>query len=107
MNIIIDSNYLCYINKFSLSNGLSYLGHRTEIIYGFVKNIIELADKFESSNIIFCWDSKKSLRREIYPNYKLNRRQGKDEETLKADMIAFAQFDAILIKRRLEGCKNG
>lgn len=95
MNIIVDSNYVCYINKFSLSSGLSYRGNRTEIIYGFVKNIIELADRFESSNIIFCWDSKKSLRREIYPNYKLNRRQDKDEETLKADMIAFAQFDQL------------
>lgn len=93
--LIIDSPYICYINKFALSSGLSYRGHRTEIIYGFLRDVIELADKFESNNMVFCWDSNHSLRRNIYPEYKINRRQEKSEEVMESDMIAFQQFDKL------------
>lgn len=93
--VIVDSNYIAYVNKFALSSGLSYRGHRTEIIFGFLRDVIELADKFESNNMVFCWDSKHSLRRNIYPEYKINRRQEKNEDVMESDMIAFEQFDRL------------
>lgn len=95
ITLIIDSNYLCYVHKFSLSNGLSYRGSRTEIIYGFIKTIFDLARKFETNKFIFCWDSKNSLRKEIYPFYKANRRQELTEEEKESNDLAYAQFDKL------------
>lgn len=93
--VIIDSNYLCYVQKFALSEGLSYRGGRTEIIFGFIKTILDLSRKFETNKFIFCWDSKKSLRREIYPLYKSNRRNNLTEEEEESNRIAYAQFDKL------------
>jgi len=95
MNIIVDCNYLGYVNRFALSEGLSYRGSRTEIIFGFLKNIFHLADKFETHRFLFCWDSKDSLRRKIYPEYKSNRRVDRSEEEKEEDKIVFAQFDEL------------
>ena len=95
ITLIIDSNYLCYVHKFALSSGLSYRGNRTEIIFGFIKTILDLARKFETNKFIFCWDSKTSLRRKIYPNYKLNRKQGLTEEEEESNKLAYVQFDKI------------
>ncbi len=93
--IIIDSNYLCYISKFSLSQGLTYRGNRTEIIYGFLKNIISLSKKFETNKFVFCWDSKHSKRKNIFPEYKSKRHSDKTEEEKELDIIAYTQFDQL------------
>lgn len=92
IRVIIDSNYLCYISKYALSNGLSYNGGRTEIIFGFLKDIISLAKKFETNNFVFCWDSKESERRKIFSNYKYKRHQDKTEDEIVGDKVAFRQF---------------
>jgi len=80
MLIIIDSNYVAYAQKFALSSGLTYRGGRTEIIFGFLKTVFNMSRKFETERFIFCWDSKDSLRKELYPEYKANRRQNLTEE---------------------------
>jgi DNA polymerase I len=95
--IIIDSNYLCYISKFSLSQGLTYRGGRTEIIYGFLKNIISLSKKFETNDFVFCWDSKHSKRKTIFPGYKAKRHSDRTEEEKELDAIAYSQFDKLRI----------
>jgi 5'-3' exonuclease len=95
--IIIDSNYLCYISKFALSQGLTYRGGRTEIIYGFLKNIISLSKKFETNDFVFCWDSKHSKRKNIFPDYKAKRHNDKTEEEKELDAIAYAQFNILKI----------
>lgn len=96
INIIVDCNYLCYVNRFALSQGLSYRGERTEIIFGFVRHLLELATNFESNKFYFCWDSRESLRREIYPTYKANRRpDNRPEEEKEADQIAYNQFNEL------------
>lgn len=104
--VIIDSNYLCYVQKFALSNGLSYRGGRTEIIFGFIKTILDFSRKFETNKFIFCWDSKKSLRREIYPLYKLNRRNNLTEEEEESNRIAYDQFDKLKIVLPKMGFNN-
>lgn len=92
---IVDCNYLCYINKFALSTGLSYKGKHTEIIYGFFRHINELARKFDTNKFIFCWDSRASLRKEIYPEYKSNRRLNQTPEDKELDQIAYQQFNEL------------
>jgi len=95
ITIIIDANYLCYVNRFALSQGLSYRGNHTEIIFGFLRHVNELARHFGTKIFIFCWDSHKSLRKEIYPEYKANRRVNQTEEENELDQIAYTQFNEI------------
>ena len=96
--IIIDSNNLCYIHRFALSSGLSYRGGRTEIIYGFLKSILDIAEHLQSNQFAFAWDSKQSIRKEMYPEYKEQRvkqREELSEEDREKEMIAFKQFDQL------------
>jgi DNA polymerase-1 len=99
INIIIDCNYLCYVNRFSLSEGLTYRGSRTEIVFGFLKHLLILSEHFGTRDFFFCWDSRESRRREIYPKYKANRRpDDRPEEEKELDRIAFQQFDTIRLE---------
>ena len=70
--LILDCNYLCHRAKHSMG-GLSYEGTVTGVIYGFLKSVIAFQEKFNTSNVVFCWDSKTNKRKEIYSKYKQNR----------------------------------
>jgi DNA polymerase I len=106
--IIIDSNYLGYVNRYGLSQGLTYLGNETEIIFGFMKHILQLAMHFKTKDFVFCWDSRESLRKKVFPTYKGSRRKDdrSEDEKIK-DIIAFKQFDLLREKVLLDiGFKN-
>lgn len=83
---MIDANLFTYMAFYSVGH-LSYHGRETGIIYGFLKNILSLATRFNTNHFIFCWDSKFSHRRDIYPDYKKKRR-AKREDAL-GDQIAY------------------
>jgi 5'-3' exonuclease len=94
--VVVDCNYLAYVNKFALSSGLSYKGGRTEIIFGFFRHVLELARQFETTHFAFCWDSRNSKRKEIFPAYKAKRHSSdRSDEEKEMDRIAFQQFDEI------------
>jgi 5'-3' exonuclease len=61
--------------------GLSNGNTPTGVIYGFLKTIIALQELFRTDKVIFCWDSKSSLRKDIYPDYKKKRSQRYKEWT--------------------------
>ena len=71
--LILDVKYLCYRIRWGMRNDLSYMGAPTTIIYGFLKDLIGLQDKFRTRNLLFCFDSKTSRRKKLYPKYKANR----------------------------------
>jgi 5'-3' exonuclease len=96
--LIIDSNYLAYVNKYAYSVGLSYKGNPTEIVFGFLRCVIDLARRFESNNFVFCWDSKHSKRRDMFPSYKWKRRADKSQEDIMSDQIAYGQFDELRLR---------
>jgi len=68
--LIIDSFYLCYKSFYTMPRNFSFDDHDTNIIYGFLNQIKKLAEEFESSKFVFCFDSPKSYRRLVYPDYK-------------------------------------
>ena len=74
--LILDSPYLCHRAKYT-TGALSFGENATGVIYGFLKSLIGFQRLFNTSNFVFCWDSNTSKRREIYPEYKANR---KDKE---------------------------
>jgi len=70
--LILDCNFLCHRLKHSMG-GLSHENTPTGVIYGFLKYIPLYQEKFDTPHIVFCWDSKSSKRKEIFPGYKANR----------------------------------
>lgn len=71
--LILDTNYLCYRSRYAMGSELSYRGSPTTIIYSFLKTLIALQEQFRTSRLLFCFDSKSSLRKKIYPQYKEKR----------------------------------
>jgi len=83
--LLLDCNYLCHRAKYSTGD-LAYSGDGTDTIYGFLKSLAGFQDLFGTSNFIFCFDSAKSKRKEIYPEYKANRwDKEKTEEEIEFD----------------------
>ena len=74
--LILDCNYLCHRAKYT-TGALSFGENATGVIYGFLKSLTGFQSLFNTSNFVFCWDSNTSKRREIYSEYKANR---KDKE---------------------------
>lgn len=93
MKIIIDSNGLAYRALYSME-GLSYGGRQTGVIYGFLKEILSLSEKFNTNQFIFCWDSRQSYRKLIDPEYKAGRDNiPEDQKQMLAQ--AHTQFDEL------------
>jgi DNA polymerase-1 len=84
VKIIFDLNNLTarayYINK--SGNYLSRSdGKKTGVVYVSLKSVKHIVDKFTPEEVIFVSDKGISqYRREIYPEYKANRRQNQTEE---------------------------
>jgi 5'-3' exonuclease len=95
--LLIDANALCYRSMFTMQ-GLSYKEMETGIIYGFLNQIIALTKKFKTQDLCFAWDSRKSVRKRIYPQYKENR-AGLSPDTKILKEISFPQFD--LLRREI------
>lgn len=91
MLLILDSNYIAWACAHAFSHGLTYEGSPTEVIYGFIRQILVLNQKFDPDQIVFCWDNNESLRTKIYSNYKANRKDLTEEQ--KESLVpVFSQF---------------
>ena len=73
--ILVDCHNLVYRVAYT-HHGLSHNGVSTGAIFGFLKQVLGLMEKYPtgySGEICFCWDSPRSLRKEFHPEYKGNR----------------------------------
>jgi len=96
MLLIIDSPALCYRAKFAMQKvELSFEEWKTEIIFNFLNQIMSLAKRFETNQFAFCWDSRKSFRRNLYPDYKRKRKENKTQEEKDLTIIAYEQFSRL------------
>jgi 5'-3' exonuclease len=92
--LVVDCSCLCYRSLFSMGD-LSNDQKKVQIIFGFLRQIFTLAKTFNSNKFVFCWDSRNSYRKLIYPQYKSSRHKESTEEQ-RADMDdAFRQFNEI------------
>lgn len=78
--ILIDASTLVYA-AFHTYGTLNYHGKPTGIIYGFLKKILMLAKKFETTDFITCWDAGVSHRHSIYGAYKAKRIAKREAQT--------------------------
>lgn len=90
LHLILDVNFLAW-RSFYAMGGLGYDGNVTGTLYGVFKELQNLKELFDTEHIIFCFDSKQSKRREIYPAYKASR-QAKYETMPRTELRAYAAF---------------
>lgn len=69
--VLLDANNLAYIAYYSLGE-LSEGEVRTGTVFGFLNIVNQIASRFGTS-LIFCFDSKKNLRKKADKEYKANR----------------------------------
>lgn len=90
--IIIDAHNLCWIAYHSMGE-LDYHGLRTGVAFQFMKDVLKYVNKFNASGVVFCWDSRKSYRKKIYPEYKENRNPpDQDPQEIEKRQAALVQF---------------
>lgn len=93
MRIIVDSNGLAYRALYSMG-GLSHQNSSTGVIFGFLSELRNLAEKFNTNQFVFCWDSLQNYRKLVDPEYK-NRAQDMSPEDRHAIRQAHEQFNTL------------
>ena len=84
--LTIDCDGLCW----AVFHGVPILSHEeqgTSIIYGFLNTLFSIQEYEHADNIVFAWDSRKSIRIDIFPEYKIKRRTKKKEYTEEETII--------------------
>lgn len=69
LTVLIDGKYFLY-RSINARVDLSYGDLKTSMVYLLLNAIKSVTKKFSADNTIIMWDSRHSLRREIYPDYK-------------------------------------
>lgn len=93
-NLIIDCNNICHIVYHAIPKDLSTNDKSTSVIYGFLSKLLAIKKLHRDKRVLFTWDSRKSYRRKIYPEYKANRKdQDLTKEEKKEKEIMFKQFE--------------
>ncbi|PNX50500.1 MAG: hypothetical protein BV456_06465 [Thermoplasmata archaeon M8B2D] len=83
--LLVDSSSLIY-SAFFRYGIYNYKQQPIAVIFGFIQRVIKLADKYNTNNFIFCFDSKRNLRKKFYPEYKQQRNNKSDEDILLAKL---------------------
>ena len=91
--IALDCASLLFANAYKLKQ-LKANEIETGAIYGLFRNLLFISQHFHCNKFLFCWDSKKSDRKELFPEYKAKRRK-KREEDPELDEIFQALFTQI------------
>jgi DNA polymerase-1 len=88
---MIDSNGMAYRTVYNLDT-LHSGGNKTGVIFGFLSQLLSIAEKFGTNQFIFIWDSRQSFRKMDYPGYKK-----RDHDPEKQELIeqAHTQFDLL------------
>jgi DNA polymerase I len=107
--LIVDCNYICFRSMLRMKE-LSYEQQPTGVVYGFLRQLQSLVTRFERDSkprFIFAWDSERSHRREVYPEYKRKTKQHDPEmeELLSISKPQFRELRCNILPRL--GFKNG
>jgi 5'-3' exonuclease len=93
--LIIDSNYLCHRSMMRML-GFSYEDIPTGVIFGFLRSLQQLHEKFNPTKVVFAWDSNKSFRKEVYSDYKKKTPIEEEKEDIaQALRLGLPQFAVI------------
>lgn len=87
-----DCHAICHAAKYTLM-GLSHREQETGVVYGFLSKLLSFQNEHRPSHIVFAWDSSKSKRKKVYPEYKIKRKTvEKTPEEIELNELAYPQF---------------
>jgi len=95
--LVVDSNALCHRVKHTMKD-LSYHEQRTGIIFGFLNYVLKYAKMWNTNRFVFCWDSGKSARRSLFPQYKEKRKNNQKNRTSEEEefyRLSYVQFGTL------------
>lgn len=78
--LVLDVSYLCYRNHYAMGR-LSHNDISTTIIYGLLRDIQFLTERFSTQRLVFAFDHGRDLREQACPTYKQSRRRPKKDMT--------------------------
>lgn len=93
--VIIDAHSICHKMWHGMKVKLASNDLGTEIVYGFLREILHLSMRFNTNQFIFVWDSKVSKRKERYPWYKDKPKEHISEADKEKLKEAYLQFKII------------
>lgn len=94
--LLVDVPFLCNRAFYALP-GLEKDGVKTQVVYGVLSDIGNLMFEFKTTDVCLCFDSKQSVRRDMYPEYKQKRR---DDRTPEEEEARHELYDQITKLRR-------
>ena len=83
--LVIDCQFLAYQALHTMKD-LTADDVPTGVIFGFLSRVHSFAQFFSERNevqVVFCWDSRSSVRKDLFPEYKLQRHADKTPEEEK------------------------
>ncbi len=91
--LLVDANAIAHQAKHAME--LNYEGMQTGVMFGFLRQIIKISNELNTNKIFFFWDSSKSNRRIMFPEYKANRRKDKVPTEKFFDDQCYKQFNLL------------
>ncbi len=91
MLLLIDCDQLCYRYIFVLKD-LEFQHQSTGVIWGFMDDMLTLAETFKTNQFVFCWDSRRSRRELLFPAYKAKRKEKKKDMTQEEKLARMRGF---------------
>lgn len=82
--LLIDAPHLAYRAYYS-TGGLTHNGKLTGVVYGFLRELANLADRFDTDRVGFFFEGGKLLRSGVFPGYKL-RADTQEKKEVKAQI---------------------
>jgi len=95
--LVVDCYNLCYAALYTTGD-LSWEDMEVGTTFGFLRQVFSIAKKFKSGKLVFCWDSRKSYRKQLYPEYKADRNQDLTKEEELKLRLARRQIDELRTK---------
>lgn len=89
--LIIDGQHIGYLAFHSMGE-LSKGELKTGVVFGFLREMLKLAKRFETNRFVFCWDSRANHRKKIYDAYKDKRHNDLTDQERKERALAKQQF---------------
>lgn len=96
--ILLDCNAICYQAHYTTRTLTSSDGTPTGIIYGFFQQLRTIVEQVSDAKLVFCWDSRESLRRKRCATYKANRDKKREEDpTIFDSMMQFFELNSVIL----------
>lgn len=78
--LLIDANNVASQCYYAMGGAMTHNDIATGVVFGFLRDVANLIQKFKTTNIAFCFDHGKPLRCKLLPTYKANRKPETIEE---------------------------